>query len=100
MSADIIRFPGRTALSPDHAGQERLARALRALDDALTSQRAAVTEWRSALAQLGDTMNGLGASLHRYRDSLTGLEGKVGALNKEAAALEAWADKALTTARG
>jgi hypothetical protein len=40
-------------------------------------------------------MNGLGASLGRYRDSLTRLEGQVGTLNGQAVALEEWADKAL-----
>jgi hypothetical protein len=40
-------------------------------------------------------MNGLGTSLRRYRDSLTRLDGQVGALNSKATALEQWADKVL-----
>jgi chromosome segregation ATPase len=98
MSADVIPFPIRA--TPSDAGQERLQRALAALDAALASQRAAVAEWRASLAQLGDTMNGLGASLNRYRGSLNQLESKVGALNREAVALEAWADQSLSTAEG
>ena len=100
MPADIIPFPARPTSAPDHAGQERLQRALAALDAALASQRAAVAEWRASLAQLGETMNGLGASLNRYRGSLTQLETKVGTLNREAVALEAWADQVLSAAEG
>ena len=100
MPADIIPFPARPAAAADQAGQERLQRALAALDEALASQRAAVAEWRRSLAQLGETVQGLGASLNRYRGSLSQLENKVGALNREAVALEAWADQVLVTAEG
>jgi chromosome segregation ATPase len=96
MPADIIPFPTRQAVAD--AGQERLQRALAALDAALESQRAAVAEWRASLAQLGETMSGLGVSLNRYHGSLTHLETKVGALNREAVALESWADQALAAA--
>jgi ABC-type transporter Mla subunit MlaD len=98
MSADVIPFPLRPALAD--AGQERLQRALAGLDAALASQRMAVAEWRKSLAQLGETMNGLGSSLNRYRGSLDQLETKVGALNREAVALEAWADQVLSSAEG
>jgi ABC-type transporter Mla subunit MlaD len=100
MSAEIIPFPVQPRATPERAGEDRLQRALAALDAAVTGQRAAVAEWRQSLAQLGDTMNGLGASLGRYRDSLTRLDGQVGALNSQAVALEQWADKALAAGQG
>ncbi|MGA3397740.1 MAG: hypothetical protein ABSC95_00865 [Acetobacteraceae bacterium] len=105
MSAEIIPFPMPSAAGPNlavpsPAGEDRLQRALAALDAAVTGQRAAVAEWRRSLAQLGATMNGLGASLGRYRDSLTHLEGQVGSLNGQAVALEQWADKTLAAEQG
>jgi ABC-type transporter Mla subunit MlaD len=120
MSAEIIPFrnapaarpsraaPGRAKSGPATprpamptvAGEDRLQRALAALDAAVTGQRAAVAEWRRSLEQLGTTMKGLGTSLGRYRDSLTHLEGKVGSLNHQAAALEQLADRALAAEEG
>lgn len=103
MSAEIIAFPTPQPAQPvptvsNSPGEERLQRALAALDAAVTGQRAAVAEWRRSLAQLGTTMSGLGASLERYRGSLANLENQVGTLNGQAVALEQWADKALATA--
>jgi ABC-type transporter Mla subunit MlaD len=120
MSAEIIPFPTAQAAQPSlappraatpapviasratprSAGEDRLQRALEALDAAVTGQRAAVAEWRRSLEQLGTTMNGLGTSLGRYRDSLTNLEGQVESLNRKAVALEQWADQALTAKQG
>jgi ABC-type transporter Mla subunit MlaD len=105
MSAEIIPFPvlqaaRPSAVVPGTAAEDRLQRALAALDAAVTGQRAAVAEWRRSLEHLGATMNGLGTSLGRYRDSLTHLEDQVGSLNGQALALEQWADKALTTEQG
>jgi ABC-type transporter Mla subunit MlaD len=105
MSAEIIPFPVPQAVPPspaaaDPTGEERLRRALAALDAAVAGQRAAVAEWRRSLQQLGATMNGLGASLGRYRDSLTNLEGRVGSLNSQAVALEQWADQAQAAEQG
>lgn len=96
-------MPGRTMpglelagpAMPSVAGEDRLQRALAALDAAVTGQRAAVAEWRQSLQQLGTTMKGLGTSLGRYRDSLTHLEGQVGSLNHQAVAMERLADQAL-----
>jgi len=45
-------------------------------------------------------MKGLGASLGRYRDSLTHLEGRVGSLNQQAVAMEQLADQALAAEQG
>jgi ABC-type transporter Mla subunit MlaD len=105
MSAEIIRFPVPQAAQPSpavpsQAGEDRLQRALAALDAAVTGQREAIAEWRRSLQQLGTTMNGLGASLGRYRDSLTHLEGQVGSLNSQAVELEQWADQAIATGQG
>lgn len=90
----------RSPTGPGVSGEERLRRALAALDAAVTGQRAAVAEWRQSLEQLGTTMSGLGTSVGRYRDSLTNLEGQVGSLNRQAVALERWADQALTAEQG
>jgi hypothetical protein len=104
LNLDIsIGAPGPAGLgpaAPRSAGEDRLRRALAALEAAVTGQRAAVAEWRRSLQQLGTTMNGLGSSLGRYRDSLTNLEGQVGSLNGQAVALEQWADKVLTAEQG
>ena len=120
MSAEIIPFriapaarptramPGRAMFGPAMpgpamptvAGEERLQRALAALDAAVTGQRAAVAEWRQSLEQLGTTMKGLGASLGQYRESLTHLEGQVGSLNRQAVALEQLANQALAAEQG
>jgi len=99
MTATIIPFPASRPADTG-AGDDRLRRALAALDAALTAQRAAVADWRQSLAQLGETMQGLGASLHRYRGNLLRVEVQVGGLNKQAVALEAWADKALAGQQG
>lgn len=105
MSAEIIPFPvphaaGPSPAVPSPAGEDRLQRALAALDAAVTGQRAAVAEWRRSLEQLGATMNGLGVSLQRYRGSLTQLEEQVGALNGQAVATERWADEVLAAEQG
>lgn len=105
MSAEIIPFPAPpTALPnptvPSADGEERLQRALAALNAAVTGQQAAVAEWRRSLEQLGATMSGLGTSLGRYRDSLSNLRDQVGTLNGDAVALEQWADKALAAEQG
>jgi ABC-type transporter Mla subunit MlaD len=110
MSAEIIPFRAAQTAQPSpavpgpalpgSAGEDRLQRALAALDAAVTGQRAAVAEWRRSLEQLGATMNGLGASLGRYRDSLTKLERQVDALNGQAVALEQWADQAQSAEQG
>ena len=85
---------------PTVAGEDRLQRALAALDAAVTGQRAAVAEWRQSLEQLGSTMKGLGISLGQYRDSLTDLEGQVGSLNHQAVEMERLADQALAAEQG
>ncbi len=106
MSAEIIPFPAPPPTAPAKpkvsapGGEERLQRALAALNAAVTGQQAAVAEWRRSLEQLGATMSGLGTSLGRYRDSLSDLEDQVGSLNGQAVALEQWADKALAAKHG
>jgi hypothetical protein len=86
--------------APASAGgtQERLARALLALDAAMTEQRTAVAAWRHALSDLSTTMRGLSSSVQRYRGSLASLDAKVAGLRHEADRLERWADDALIDA--
>jgi ABC-type transporter Mla subunit MlaD len=96
MSARIIPFPQRSAEPTDPEPAERLARALKGLEDALAEQRQAVASWRAALGTLQDTVESLGDGLRRYRGSLDGLHAKVTALNAEAGRLERWANGALS----
>jgi ABC-type transporter Mla subunit MlaD len=95
LSAQIIPFPSRQPTAPADDGQERLRRALQALDEALAGQRDAVAAWRGALADLGTVMSGLGESMQRYRGSLDALDNRVGQLHAEAVQLERTADAAL-----
>ncbi|HXA24840.1 MAG TPA: hypothetical protein VNW90_21340 [Acetobacteraceae bacterium] len=96
VSAQIIPFPSRRPAPPSTAdGQERLRRALIALDAAVAGQREAVAAWRGALADLGAVMSGLGESVQRYRGSLDALDSRVAGLHAEAVQLERTADAAL-----
>ena len=52
VTAEIIAFPLRRSGPATDAGQERLQRALAALDEAVAGQRAAIAAWRGALANL------------------------------------------------
>jgi len=103
-SAEIIPFPSRQpmrvhdngqAMQVRDNGQERLRRALQDLDDAVAGQRTAVAAWRSALAELGTVMGGLGDSMQRYRQNLDTLGGRVARLHTQAVQLERTADTAL-----
>jgi hypothetical protein len=101
VSAQIIPFPSRRPATPTDAmptgalptgdGQERLRRALLALDAAVSEQRVAVAAWRGALADLGTVMHGLGESVQR----LDALDSRVAGLNAQAVQLERTADAAL-----
>ena len=51
VTAEIIAFPPRRSGPARDAGQERLQRALAALDEAVAGQRAAIAAWRGALAR-------------------------------------------------
>ena len=95
VSAQIIPFPSRLPAVPTEDGQERLRRALIALDAAVAEQREAVAAWRGALADLGSVMTGLGESVQRYRGSLDALDSRVAGLHAEAVQLERTADAAL-----
>ena len=102
VSAQIIPFPSRVpvaaAAAPAVAApdpQERLARALTALDAALSEQRTAMAGWRDSLDQLRKTTNGLGLTMQRYHQTLGKLGSDVTALNQQARKLEAWADNVL-----
>ena len=75
--------------------QERLRRALAALNAALAAQREAVAGWRGALGKLRGSVQDLHASLQSYNAKLGALGERVGTLNTEAKRLEAWADGVL-----
>jgi len=92
---NVIPFPSRRPMPPTDEGQERLHRALLALDEAVQGQRSAVAAWRAALADLGTVMSGLGDSMQRYRSSLDTLDTRVAGLHAQAVQLERTADKAL-----
>jgi hypothetical protein len=96
VSAEIIPFPVRRAALPTDGGQERLRRALLALDAAVAGQRNAVAAWRGALADLGAAMAGLSASMQHYHGSLATLDGRVTGLHAQVVQLERTADAALT----
>ena len=86
------RIPLITASQPRE--QERLRRALDALNAALAEQRAALKVWRGAMGELKDSTAALEDSLQRYRGNLRSLSGSVTALREKARSLENWADKA------
>lgn len=104
-TAEIIAFPAKPTppdpepqtdpALPDNP-QDRLRRALVALDAALATQRTAMKTWRESLADLKGSMQGLGTSLSGYQDTLGKLGTSVTALNTEARRLEAWSDAALS----
>jgi len=97
--AQIIPFPPRRAAAPADDGQERLCRALEALEAARARQRTAVAAWRGALADLGTVMAGLGGSMQRYSGNLDTLADRVASLQCKAAQLERTADAALAIRR-
>jgi hypothetical protein len=97
VTAEIIAFPPRRSGPARDAGQERLQRALAALDEAVAGQRAAIAAWRGAQANLSTVVSGLGDSLHRYRSSLDTLGTRVAGLHTQAVRLERIADAALVT---
>lgn len=97
-TAQVIPFPRRAAAPPASlSSQERLSRALEALNAAIAEQRAAVVAWRGALAQLKASAGGLGQSLETYRGSLQSLGKGVDALQTQAKLLRGWADRPLPT---
>ncbi len=70
------------------APPDRLQQALVALEAALDEQRLAVADWRAALGELQDSMQGLGSSLQTYRTNLDGLAIDVAGLNAVAVQLQ------------
>lgn len=97
MSAEIVRFPRQPVASPETDGQQRLQRALQALEAALAGQRAAIADWRNALRNLSTVMSGLGDSVHRYRGSLESLGERIATLHGQARQLEQTADAAMVS---
>jgi len=99
-SAEVIPFRPRRAREDQDGGgsegQERLARALAALDAALAEQRHAMDQFRLAIGDLGRAVSGLEAGLIAYGDELSCVGHDLDRLAIEARALEAWADRALS----
>jgi hypothetical protein len=101
-TAEIILFPTRAAAKPvakvqfePTPAEARLSRALAGLNNAVTTQRAAMAAWKSALGDLRTVTGRLGDSLKTYNDSLGHLDARVQTLRAEAVKLEAWADGVL-----
>lgn len=92
MAAEVIPFPNGVTLPVAPDPDDRLARALQGLEQALAEQRAAIAEWRASLRLLQGTMRGVGEGLQRYRGTLDQLRGDVMAVNGQAVQLEQWAD--------
>lgn len=71
-SADIITFPRpeRDVTPPAEIPSEHLRRALAMLEAAQAEQRAALDQWRDALAQLSASASGLHANLQTYQARL------------------------------
>jgi len=97
MSAEIVQFPRQPRPSSETEGEQRLHLALQGLEAALACQRAAVADWRKALANLSVVMSGLGDSMRRYRGSLDSLGARVAVLHGQAQLLERTADAAIVS---
>jgi len=98
--AVVIQFPrrgqARTGAEADPlAAQERMARALSALETALAEQRAAVAGLQSALSELSDATARLDRGLRGFSTGLDGLAQGVQGVGRKARDLEAWADGVL-----
>jgi len=89
--ADILSFPTKP--------EDRLRAALRRLDDALTEQKLAFTEFRTNLAALGGAVSGLDQSVRAYRSTLAETAQEVSTCHDAARRLEETADIWLSQAR-
>ncbi|UPY35353.1 hypothetical protein [Sediminicoccus sp. KRV36] len=89
--AEILPFP--------HKPEDRLRAALRCLDDALTEQKLAFTEFRTNLAALGGAVAGLESSVQNYRGTLAATQQDVAKSHAAARRLEATAEIWLNQAR-
>jgi len=102
-SAQVIPFRPRRARDIQDGdaaeGQQRLARALAALDAALAEQQRAMDRFRLAIGDLGRSVGSLEAGLVAYGDELGCVGHDLDRLAIEARALEAWADHALSQRR-
>ncbi len=92
MTVEILPFPEKPG--------DRLRRALRALDAALTEQGAAVAGLRRELGALFGAVEDLGGSLESYRHSLAEAQDAALGAHAEARRLEATADAMLAACRG
>jgi hypothetical protein len=100
-TAAIIAFPARRPApqgapqGTPHGNQERLARALAGLDEALARQRSAMAEWRAALAELGASAVAVAAGRSSYHRRLRELQSCLATTHERAVTLERWADTML-----
>lgn len=114
-SADILAFRARVKVpdgKPDASEakaladasvedpQLRLQRAMAALDEAVTRQKAAIADWRASMSHLGSRVDGLGGALQGLRANLGGLQTQVSQLHSSARDLEAQADRLLAVSTG
>jgi sugar (pentulose or hexulose) kinase len=95
-TATIIPFPDRSKPA-EQTPEQRLARALEALNAALAQQQVAIAAWRDGLLALKASTTGLHDSLLRYRTNLATLGDSVSELHDKAQSLEAWADGVTAT---
>jgi signal transduction histidine kinase len=90
-TAEILPFPEKP--------EDRLRRALRALDAALAEQGTAVAGLRQELGALSGAVQGLGSSLQAYSQGLAETQEAVLGAHAEARRLEATADAMLAACK-
>ncbi|MDE2517410.1 MAG: hypothetical protein KGL12_15385 [Rhodospirillales bacterium] len=87
LGARILVFPARPAApaaADPHAGRDRLARALAALEQAIAAQRQAVGCWQDQMRALDAAMDGLAGTVGAYQDRLSSVSASVAALGRQA----------------
>ena len=82
--ATVIPFPVASARVRE---QDRLRRALEALQDAVADQKRVLSDWRFAMAELGVGVAGLGHSLMSYQDGLSEVDAQLSGLRAASATL-------------
>lgn len=93
MPAEIIPFKPRSApQTTDSDNRERLRLALTRLDAANRRQRDAVANWRKALSELRTSMQNLDNSMQRYSLKIASLRAGVDGIRDEALKLERQTD--------
>ena len=91
-SAEILAFPEKP--------EDRLRRALRALDEALQGQAEAVAGLRQEVGALSGAVDGLGGSFRTYSAGLQAIRTALATAGTQASQLAATADAMLAGAAG